>query len=190
MPEELRTGLSKQRKQKVQNVQKRQARRKHRRMYGLVVGIAVTVAAAAAVIAAHRMGAAAAIQARLDILPDRNAVDGQLHDREPVNVREGDYWVVVNQLPTIPEGSRRCNIEFENPRENSYASRISLYLKSTGKYLGGTTRVDPGKYVESVELNRTLEPGEYPVIAKIELFTGTEPAGELTLELTVRAVES
>ena len=86
----------------------------------------------------------------------------------------------------MKEGSRACNIEFENPEGNQYNSRINLYLKSDGKRLGGTRRVDPGKYVETVELNRTLEAGEYPLLAKIELFTGTEPAGEMTLEITLR----
>lgn len=128
------------------------------------------------------------IQARIDILPDKNAMDGRLHaDSRPVEA--GQYRVVVNQLPTIKSGSRECNIEFENPEGNQYNSRINLYLTSDGKRIGGTRRVDTGKYVETIKLNRTLEPGEHQALAKIELFTGTEPAGEMILEITLRVVE-
>ena len=48
--------------------------------------------------------------------------------------------------------------------------------------------MDPGKYVEMITLYQTLELGEHPVWAKIELFNKKEPAGEMTLELPVRVV--
>ena len=133
-------------------------------------------------------GLPAPVQARVDILPDRNAMDGSLHAADGTALEEGQYRVVVNQLPTMSEGSRECNIEFENPAENQYSSRINLYLQSTGRRIGGTRRVDPGKYVEMITLYQTLELGEHPVWAKIELFNKKEPAGEMTLELTVRVV--
>ena len=121
-------------------------------------------------------------------MPDRNAADGSLYAAGGIELEDGQYRVVVNQLPTMSEGSRECNIEFENPAENQYSSRINLYLQSTGRRIGGTRRVDPGKYVEMITLYQTLELGEHPVWAKIELFNKKEPAGEMTLELTVRVV--
>lgn len=131
----------------------------------------------------------AAIRAEIDIRPDERAVDGSLHGSGGEPVPEGEYLVMVNQLPTIKEGSRECNIEFENPAGNHYSARINLYLNSGGKLLGGTRRVDPGQYVETIELNRDLKSGEYPVLARIELFTGTTPAGSLSLEMTLRVIE-
>lgn len=126
------------------------------------------------------------IQARFDILPDANAMDGSLHPGKREPVPEGEYQVVMNQIPTLTYGSRKCNIEFENPPENHYSARISLYLKESGEYLGGTRRVDQGKYVQYIELNRQLDPGEYPVLADIELFTGEEASGNMVLEIMVR----
>lgn len=133
-------------------------------------------------------GLPAPVQARVDILPDRNAVDGSLHAADGTALEEGQYRVVVNQLPTMKEGSQECNLEFENPPENRYGSRINLYLKSTGGRIGGTRLVPPGKYVEMITLNQALEPGEHPVLAKLELFDERKPAGKMTLELTVRVI--
>ncbi|MFR2848599.1 MAG: hypothetical protein ACLTC4_16410 [Hungatella hathewayi] len=133
-------------------------------------------------------GLPAPVQARVDILPDRNAMDGSLHAADGTALEEGQYRVVVNQLPTMKEGSQECNLEFENPPENRYGSRINLYLKSTGGRIGGTRLVPPGKYVEMITLNQALEPGEHPVLAKLELFDERKPSGEMTLELTVRVI--
>ena len=133
-------------------------------------------------------GLPAPVQARVDILPDRNAMDGSLHAADGTALEEGQYRVVVNQLPSMKEGSQECNLEFENPPENRYGSRINLYLKSTGGRIGGTRLVPPGKYVEMITLNQALEPGEHPVLAKLELFDERKPAGEMTLELTVRVI--
>lgn len=133
-------------------------------------------------------GLPAPVQARVDILPDRNAVDGSLHAADGTALEDGQYRVVVNQLPTMKEGSQECNLEFENPPENRYGSRINLYLKSTGGRIGGTRLVPPGKYVEMITLNQALEPGEHSVLAKLELFDERKPAGEMTLELTVRVI--
>ena len=133
-------------------------------------------------------GLPAPVQARVDILPDRNAVDGSLHAADGTELEDGQYRVVVNQLPTMKEGSQECNLEFENPPENRYGSRINLSLKSTGGRIGGTRLVPPGKYVEMITLNQALEPGEHPVLAKLELFDERKPAGEMTLELTVRVI--
>ena len=102
----------------------------------------------------------------------------------------GNFRVMLNQIPTIEEGSRDCNIEYENPKENYYSSRISLYLRENGQLIGGTTRVDPGYYVESIRLKESPPPGEYPVTVRIELFEDESPAGEMSIDITLRMIES
>ena len=134
-------------------------------------------------------GFPAPIQAWIDIQPDKQAVSGSLHNAESREIAEDNFWVILNQLPTIQEGSRECNIEYENPDSNRYSSRISLYLKETGKLLGNSRRVDPGNYVEYLTLSQSFEQGEYPLTVRIELFEGTSPAGTMTLEITLRITE-
>lgn len=129
-------------------------------------------------------------QASADIFPDRNAVNGVRNAGEGEPVDEGDYWIILNQLPTMEAGSRECNIQFENPQENHYRARLELYLKSTGEQIGETGMVDTGMYVDTIRLEQILDPGEYPVQAKIELFNGTEPAGDMMLEITLRVTEN
>ena len=130
-----------------------------------------------------------AIQARRDFQPDSNARDGTIYPGETQQVEEGSFWVLVNQLPTVEEGSRECSIRYENPAANQYSARISLYLKETGNLLGNTRRVDPGKYVEFLHLKKELPAGEYPVRANLELFEGELPAGTMSLDMVLRVTE-
>ncbi len=125
------------------------------------------------------------VQAQLDILPDIHAKKGTLYDEEMQEVAAGDFWVLVNQIPIMREGYRECNIEYENPAANHYSARISLYRMDTGELLGNTRRVDPGRYVETIQLNQDLPIGEHPVRAVVELFRDKTPAGSLSLELTL-----
>lgn len=132
------------------------------------------------------LGVPARVQAQLDILPDKNAKNGTLRSGESQDVREGDFWVVLNQLPTVEEGKRQCNIEYENPSANWYGARVSLYLKETGRLLGHTKLVSPGQYVETIRLNRKFTTGEYPVMVKLELFEEKTPVGMLSIEIMMR----
>ena len=130
-----------------------------------------------------------AIQAQLDILPDAHAKKGSLYGEEAQEIAPGSFWVLVNQIPTIEEGDPDCNLEYENPESNHYSARISLYLKETGKLLGNTKRVDPGNYVEMIRLKQELPVGEYPVRANIELFRNKTPAGNLSMDISLRVLE-
>lgn len=130
------------------------------------------------------------LQAQMDILPDSRAKNGTLHAQEGKEVEEGSYQVILNQIPTFPSQTRACNIQFENPEGNQYSSRLGLYLKESGDLLGNTRLVKPGQYIENLDLNQELPVGEYPVIARIELFTGKEPAGSLQIEINIRVTET
>ena len=95
----------------------------------------------------------------------------------------------MNQLPAVEEGTWDCNIQYENPSSNRYSARVSLYLKEDGNLLGNTRRVDPGNYVETIRLGRTLPAGEYPVTAKLELFEEKKPIGTMSIDLTLRVMK-
>ena len=132
----------------------------------------------------------APIQARLDIRPEPRARQGTLYTGETKEVEDGSFWVLLNQLPTIEEGAKKCRIQYENSTSNHYSSRISLYLEETGRLIGGTTRVDPGYYVESIRLKKSLPVGEYPATVRIELFDNKTPAGEMSITITLRIIEN
>ena len=129
------------------------------------------------------------VQAQVDILPDSHARNGTLHAAEERTVEEGDFWVVINQIPKVELGKKTCNLEYENPEANHYSARVNLYLTETGEHLGGTRRVDPGSYVKDITLTKKLETGDYPVTAQIELFQEKTPAGSMSLDIILRVLE-
>ena len=174
-------------RQKGRNRRERKSRRKRSNqvLVASVIAAAVLLGMAAWISA---YGFPAPIQAQIDIQPDADAKSGTLYAGERHAVDIGDFWMIVNQLPTVEEGNRECRIEYENPAENHYSARISLYLKEDGKLLGNTKRVDPGNYVETIRLKQELKPGEYPVTVRVKLFEEKTPVSELSLEITLRVV--
>ncbi len=158
-------------------------------MAGVILTGILAAGAAVAVFMAATHTLPAPIQAQLDIRPDRHAKQGSLNAGDSMEVAEGSFWVVMNQLPTVEEGAGECAIQYENPPGNHYSARLSLYLEETGELLGSTTRVDPGYYVETLALKRNLPPGEYPLNARIELFQHKTPAGEMWVNVTLRVTE-
>ena len=185
------TSQAEQSSQTGQASQKRQGRarrRVHRRLWYLCLacagGLAIVLLGARVCMA--RDSLQSQVQAQIDIQPDQNAKSGTLHAGEMQEIAAGDFWVVMNQLPTLEEGSISCNIEYENPESNHYSARVSLYLKEDGKLLGSTRRVDPGSYVESISLERELAPGEHPVTVRLELFEKKTPVAEMSIDITLR----
>ena len=171
-----------------QETQKRaESRRKKKR--NLFKLLAAAILCAAVLLGAAVCLLAEPIQARLDIQPDKNARTGTLHAGEIQEVAAGDFWVVMNQIPMVAAGNTECSLEYENPESNHYSARVNLYLKSTGEHLGGTLMVEPGSYVETIELKKKLSPGEYTVTAKVELLKDKTPAGGMSLDITLRVVE-
>ena len=169
------------------------SKHRHRRNRWISVTVVLLFVILGSAAAVFCYGFPTPIQAQLDIRPEKHAKKGTLSSGEPGEakpVEAGSFRVMLNQLPTIETGSRDCNIEYENPEENHYSSRISLYLKKNGRLIGGTTRVDPGYYVESVRLKESLPAGEYPVTVRIELFEDKTPAGEMSIDITLRMIEN
>ena len=169
------------------------SKHRHRRNWWIFVTAVLLVVILGSAAAVSCYGFPTPIQAQLDIRPEKHAKKGTLSSGEPGEakpVEAGSFRVMLNQLPTIETGSQDCNIEYENPEENHYSARISLYLKETGRLIGGTTRVDPGYYVESVRLKESLPAGEYPVTVRIELFEDKTPAGEMSIDITLRMIEN
>ena len=185
------TSQAEQSSQTGQASQKRQGRarrRVHRRLWYLCLacagGLAIVLLGASVCMDWDSLRSQ--VRAQIDIQPDQNAKSGTLHAGEMQEIAAGDFWVVMNQLPTMEEGSISCNIEYENPESNHYSARVSLYLKEDGKLLGSTRRVDPGSYVESISLERELAPGEHPVTVRLELFEKKTPVAEMSIDITLR----
>lgn len=161
----------------------------------LILVLALLGLIAAGVIASRRIVRAAydgevtlpdALQAKIDLAVDENAQEGTPNAAETAPSEEENFQVVINQMPTMDDGNSPCNIMAENPADNPYDLRVSLYLKSTGELLGTTHRIERGMRVEEIALNRCLPAGEYELIAQLDLFDDAqEPAGQFAVELSL-----
>ena len=134
-------------------------------------------------------GLPAAIRNRGEITPDAHAKQGTFYNSSAREVPRGEFRMMLNQLPTIEVGSRDCNIQYENPAENHYSVKLSLYLEETGERLGGTAQVAPGFYVDQIRLNQELPVGEHHITVQIELLEDNTPAGEMAAVITLRVIE-
>lgn len=123
----------------------------------------------------------------LSLAPDPAAREGSPQaDQVTRPLESNSFRVVINQMLTMDTGESPCNILAENPEENPYDLRVSLYLKDSGEFLGATRRILRGQRVEEIDLNRVLPAGEYTVLAQLELFDdGQDPVDQFVLDLSL-----
>lgn len=161
--------------------------RKKKRWILLLVILAAILGVAAALAAAYQ----GALPVDRALLPDLNAKNGTLRADEPnADVPEGTYRFVVNQQPVMEAGTNTCNLELENVPANHFDVQCSLSLAAEGEEAGeelwSSHRLSPGRYIENVELNRSLEVGEYPLTLHYRFFDGgTTEIGSQDIAVTL-----
>lgn len=129
----------------------------------------------------------APLQDRVDLLPDVNARTGALN-ADDEEAAPGSYRLVLNQSPTMDEGSTTCPIQFENASGNTYNSRLVLVLDETGEELGSTHRVFPNSYVEDIALSRELPAGEHAATAKVTVYAGATEINQISAQVNIRVM--
>lgn len=149
-------------------------------------GLAVVLLVLAGLVAAAWWGLISLpdpVQERILLLPDAHAREGRLNAAE-AEVAPGSYQMVLNQVATVQEGSRTLHIAFENPAANAYSSRLELSLD--GQVVARTGMVAPGQYVETVELDRALPPGEHGLFATVLVYAGATQVNTMSADVAVR----
>ncbi len=137
----------------------------------LLVVVALALAAVAGVAAAY----AGLLPVSRAALPDLNARTGSLNAPDPnAQAPDGGYIITINAEPVMTAGETSCNLEIENLPGNTDACVVELMMADTLEAIYTSYRVEPGKYVETVDLGRTFEPGVYNLIARHHLYTGNE----------------
>lgn len=123
------------------------------------------------------------VQERIVLLPDAHAREGRLNAAE-TEVPPGSYQMVLNQVAAMSEGSRTLRIAFENPAANAYDAR--LVLSYDGAVVAETGMVAPGRYVETVELDRALPAGEHELSAAVLVYSGATQVNTMSADVSVR----
>ena len=105
--------------------------------------------------------------------PELSAKEGTLNAPDPsATPSEGNFLVVVNATPTVGAGERECRLEIVNLPGNPYPCVAELVRSDTREVLYTSHRIAPGQYVETVKLDRALEPGTYPCTVQYRLVDG------------------
>ena len=102
--------------------------------------------------------------------PDPNVKIGSIHtgDREQqiedAN-NKGLVTFVLNSTPYFETGSSEGNINIENPPENQNRLICELKLNETGEVLYKSGYLDPGQYIDYIELDKNMPDGIHEATA-------------------------
>lgn len=112
---------------------------------------------------------AAALQGSLEVKTEEEI-------QEELNniVDEGMFRISIASTITGVEHGK-ADVRIENNPSNRYIMQVSIYLDETGEEVYATDLIDPGYYIESVELDEDLKAGEYNATA---IFTALYPDTE------------
>ena len=127
-----------------------------------------------------------------DLQPDPQAVDGMLDaEGSAAPVQEGNYRIVINQIPTMTADSLQCPLRIQTVEANHYAVRVTI-RDDQGETLYRSARIDPGRSLPEAALARTPAPGYHNLTAEYELFdpVSASAAGAVSVSLHLRVMET
>lgn len=107
------------------------------------------------------------LAAEMGLLP--GMTEEEIQDRLNRTVAESMMNVSINPTPVFPSGTQAGNVRIENIPGNSCSFTVTVVRSDTGETILTTGIIDPGYYVEYVELDTPLPKGEYSCVA---VFTG------------------
>lgn len=93
-------------------------------------------------------------------------------------VQEGMVNINIAYEPIFEYGGKKGRLGIENIPANRYSFQVSLYL-ADDDLLYESGIIDPGHYIEYVELNRTLQAGDYPAKAVFTTYSLDESEDEI-----------
>ena len=106
---------------------------------------------------------------------DEDALGGLLSQK----VEEGMVDIGIAAEPVFEEGGKKGKLGIENVPGNRYSLQIDLVLDDTGETIYQSGLIDPGYYIEYVELNKTLKSGEYHATAVFTTYALDETEDEI-----------
>ena len=118
---------------------------------------------------------------------DEDALGGLLPGKSPSEmaellsqkVEEGMVDIGIAAEPVFEEGGKKGKLGIENVPGNRYSLQIDLVLDDTGETIYQSGLIDPGYYIEYVELNKTLKSGEYHATAVFTTYSLDETEDEI-----------
>lgn len=103
------------------------------------------------------------------MLPGKS--DQEITDLLNAKVEEGMVDIGIAATPVFEQNGKKGRLGIENIAANHYSFQVELKLDETGEVIYQSGLIDPGYYIEYVELDRTLQAGDYPATAVISTYS-------------------
>ncbi len=107
-------------------------------------------------------------------------------------IEEGMVNIGIAAEPVFEENGKRGRLGIENIEANNYSFQVTLILNDTGETVYESGLIDPGFYIEFVELSKTLKAGDYPAKAKFVTYSldeSEDKIGETNINITLHVTD-
>jgi hypothetical protein len=103
------------------------------------------------------------------ILPDMSEAEIQAElDRV---VEEGMLNISIASEISFADGQSRGQANINNIEANNYIFKVAITLDDTGETVYESGGIQPGQYIQYIELERDLDVGQYPATASFTAYT-------------------
>jgi len=103
----------------------------------------------------------------------------EISDLLSEKVEEGMVNIGIAAEPVFEQNGKKGRLGIENIAANRYSFRVTLTLDETGETIYESGLIDPGYYIEFVELNKKLQAGDHPATAGIVTYSLDETEDEI-----------
>lgn len=86
-------------------------------------------------------------------------------------VEEGMVDIGIAAEPIFEQNGKKGRIGIENIAGNHYSFQVSVRLDDTGEVIYESGLIDPGYYVEFIELNQKMQAGDYEATAIFSTYS-------------------
>lgn len=131
---------------------------------------------------------------------ESEALGGLLAGKTPVEqqeilnekVKEGQVLLGIAAEPIFEYNGKKGRIGIENDKANNYSFQVTITENATGDVLYESGVIDPGYYVEFIELNKTLAAGDYEATALFTTYSLSEspdPIAQIKADLKLHVTD-
>lgn len=117
------------------------------------------------------------------MLPGKSAQE--ISDLLGAKIAEGMVDIGISAEPIFERNGKKGRLGIENIAANRYSFQVELKLDETGEVIYQSGLIDPGYYVEFVELNKTFQAGDYRATAVISTYSLDETEDRIS-EINVK----
>lgn len=124
------------------------------------------------------------------LLPGKS--EEEISDILNAKVEEGMVNIGIQAEPVFEENGKKGRIGIENIAANHYSFQVDLKLDDTGETVYSSGVIDPGYYIEYVELNQSLQAGDYPATAVFTTYSldeSEDKIAEARVKLTLHVLD-